>query len=289
MKLGTKKKKKKKATPEDFDTSDIPKLRGDYPLVSVDDLFPNDWNPNVMPKEAMKKLKVNIQDTVEATGTIPPVVTRNHPDKEGQYEIIDGYHRTEVMKQIGYKQVPFCNMGDVSKVRAMKLTETLNHLRGENDPVKYVEFLDTMIKEGESLVELEKFLPDTVDDMQTLLESNNIRLDDVSISGGKLDDVEEDDEEQDENTWVELKFKVAKPQAEIIEAEIGRIASILNGGNIRGRALEFMAVSSADTPLKSITGGDEEEPRLKKKMKLLGKKKKKKHRREESVELGEAD
>ncbi len=45
-----------------------------------------------------------------------------------------------------------------------------------------------------------------------------------------------------------MKFNVSRSQAEIIEQELSRICSVLEGKNLRGRALEFMAVQSAQTP-----------------------------------------
>lgn len=57
--------------------------------------------------------------------------------------------------------------------------------------------------------------------------------------------------------FVELAFWVAKDQKNVIEDELTRIASLMKGKNIRGRALEAMAVISSQTPTDNITG---EEP-----------------------------
>jgi hypothetical protein len=61
-----------------------------------------------------------------------------------------------------------------------------------------------------------------------------------------------------------LTFWVAKDQKEVIEDELTRISALLKGKNLRGRALEAMAVISAQTPTDNITGEEpEEKPELK--------------------------
>jgi ParB-like chromosome segregation protein Spo0J len=290
MKLGKKKKKKQVDETELESSPVVTPMNATYPEVDIDLLVPNTWNPNVLDKDGMKKLKVNIQDTLDAAGTIPPVVVRPHPKQDGKFEIIDGYHRTEVMKKLDKQKVPVCIM-HIDTKRAMRLTETLNHLRGTNDPEKYVTYLEEMINEhGESLESMSEYLPDTVEDMETLMRAHQVKLDDVAISGDGLEDEDEDEDQKAEDTWVDVKFRVSQPMAEIIEAEIARISSVLDGGNVRGRALEFMAINSSEVPLESVGGvdadGDSRKTSfLKKKLKSKGSKKRRE--KEPPVELGE--
>lgn len=69
-----------------------------------------------------------------------------------------------------------------------------------------------------------------------------------------------------------LTFWVAKDQKTVIEDELTRIAALLKGKNIRGRALEAMAVISSQTPTDNITGEEpeeeEQEPAPKRKRKV---------------------
>lgn len=98
----------------------------------------------------------------------------------------------------------------------------------------------------------------------------------------------------------EVNFWVPKSAKKVVENEVTRISSLLEGKNVRGRALEFMAVNSSQTELDNLTGepqyaddssepddiSDIERARLKKekKQRRLEKKRKKKERkaREES-------
>lgn len=65
-----------------------------------------------------------------------------------------------------------------------------------------------------------------------------------------------------------LTFWVAKDQKQVIEDELTRISALLKGKNIRGRALEAMAVISSQTETENITGEEpevEEKPEFKRK------------------------
>lgn len=57
----------------------------------------------------------------------------------------------------------------------------------------------------------------------------------------------------------ELSFWVASDQKRVIEDELIRISALLKGKNLRGRALEAIAVISSQTPVENITGEEPEE------------------------------
>lgn len=56
-----------------------------------------------------------------------------------------------------------------------------------------------------------------------------------------------------------LTFWVAKDQKKVIEDELTRVASLMHGKNLRGRALEAIAVISSQTDIDNITGEEPEE------------------------------
>ncbi len=58
----------------------------------------------------------------------------------------------------------------------------------------------------------------------------------------------------------QVSFWLAADQKKVVDDELVRIASLLKGKNIRGRALEAMAVISSQTPTNNITGEEPEEP-----------------------------
>lgn len=56
----------------------------------------------------------------------------------------------------------------------------------------------------------------------------------------------------------QLSFWLASDQKKVVEDELTRIASLMRGKNVRGRALEAMAVISSQTPTDNITGEEPE-------------------------------
>lgn len=68
-----------------------------------------------------------------------------------------------------------------------------------------------------------------------------------------------------------LTFWVAPDQKAVIEDELVRISALLKGKNLRGRALEALAVISSQTPIENITG---EEPDVRPELKAPKRKKK---------------
>lgn len=61
--------------------------------------------------------------------------------------------------------------------------------------------------------------------------------------------------------FLEEKFWIAKDQKKVVDDEITRISSTLQGKNIRGRALEYMAVNSSHSSLDNLMGKGEADVR----------------------------
>lgn len=229
----------------------------DWPVLPLEHLIPNTWNPNEMTDEEYERTKLGIKRLIKKVGLakIPPLVVRPHKKKKGKWEIIDGEHRQKILTELGHTHGPVLVL-NVNTKTAMLLTDQLNHNRGSNDPKKYARYLKTLVEGYKlSLDELEEVLPHSSEDMETMMRAQNIHLDDVMIHGASDEDLEKSVDDGKDNDWVKLEFRVPPSVSEIVEAEIGRISSKLEGRNIRGRALEFMAVGSAQTPLKSLFGG----------------------------------
>jgi ParB/RepB/Spo0J family partition protein len=209
-----------------------------------------------------EKVKTGVFDTLKKTGAIPPIIVRPHPEDHLKYEIIDGFHRWDIFRVEGEPAIDAFVL-DVDTPTAMRLTATLNYLRGEAEPESYAKYLGTLLADSDDDITTEtlaSFLPESKSEIAEILESFDIDVETVDVK-------DEDDGyggiggDDDDGTWLEVKFFVAKSQAVVIEAEISRIAAILGGGkNLRGRALEYMAVNSAYVPVAEMVG-DTEKPK----------------------------
>jgi len=255
---------------------DAEQTTADWPMLALDKLIPNKWNPNEMTDEEYERVKRGIKRLIKKVGVSKtlPLVVRPHRKKKGHWEIIDGEHRKSILEELGHTHAPALILNVNTKI-ARLLTDQLNHNRGSNDPKKYARYLKALVDEHHmSLDELELELPHSSEDMETMMRAQNIQLDDVMVHGASDEELESSVEDAGDNDWVKVEFRLPAQAAEVVEAEISRISSRLEGKNLRGRALEFMAVGSAQTPLKSIFGDREE------KMKRLHRdhKRKKKHK-----------
>ena len=222
--------------------------------VAMERVYPNTWNPNVMPDHLYKKLKVGIKKLLEESGKIPPIVARPNGPQKG-YEIIDGEHRWKALDELGEDKISVVSIRMSDKM-ARIMTNNLTYLRGSPDAEAYSKGLVEMIEHGATVTELDQLLPHSSEELEMLIEQADMSVEAFSMLTDDEEDGEEPVEEEDgedinieDATWVDLKFKVSVSQAKVIEKEISRVGSILSGKNRRGRALEYIAVSSSQTEL----------------------------------------
>ena len=99
--------------------------------IAIGSLVAHPKNPNVMSKSALVKLKRHLGQT----GNYEPVVVRKHPSAADKFEIINGHHRIEALRQLGHEKVA-CLIWDVDDAQTLVLLESLNRLNGKDDPAR---------------------------------------------------------------------------------------------------------------------------------------------------------
>ena len=109
--------------------------------IGIDRLVAHPANPNRMSGAAFKKLVGHI----ERTGNYEPVIVRPHPKRAGCFEIINGYHRVEALKQSGRKRCD-CVVWQVDDTEALLLVATLNRLCGSDELDKKSELIKSLSK-----------------------------------------------------------------------------------------------------------------------------------------------
>jgi len=138
--------------------------------VKLDQLKPNDWNPNKMDAKTYAKLKNNIRKF----GYVNKIVV----DEEGT--IIDGYHRWKALQELGYGKVEVVVVSGLSRSEKMLLSINLNRLRGSDDPDLLFEIvsqlLDSDIEELEQLLAVDVGWLEKAEKMDTEIVSEEIRL-----------------------------------------------------------------------------------------------------------------
>ena len=123
--------------------------------IPLDKLAPHTDNPNCMSRANLAKLARNI----ERTGCYEPLVVRPHPDKPGFFQIINGHHRCEALRELGHDTVDAV-VWRVDDEQTAILLATLNRLGGRDSLDKKVTLL-RRLRRHMSIPELSRLLPQT--------------------------------------------------------------------------------------------------------------------------------
>lgn len=132
-------------------------------MIPIFSLVPHPDNANRMPAELFTKLVSHIA----ATGDYPPIIVRPLATEPATFQILDGHHRVQALKQLGHAEVK-CDIWQADDDRAALLLLTLNRLQGMDDPVKRAHLLQRLASK-EDLKALEAKLPESAAAIEKLL------------------------------------------------------------------------------------------------------------------------
>lgn len=132
--------------------------------IVLDKLVNHPDNANRMPPPLLEKLAEHIQQT----GQYPPLIVRVHPDREDHYQILDGQHRAEVLRQLGHTTAR-CDVWQVDDEQAAMLLLTLNRLQGTDDPQLRGSLLERL-SQTRSVSQLAKLVPEDAARIRRLIE-----------------------------------------------------------------------------------------------------------------------
>ena len=192
--------------------------------VGVEKLTPNPWNPNRMSEEMRAKLKAYI----EREGFVEPLVVRPKGDR---FEILGGFHRWQIAKQLAYETVP-CVVVNLDDRRAKVLSINLNEMKGQSLPNLLANLIHDLSKEL-TFSDLESQLPYSEAELRDSLEL-------LKIPDGLEAYLDEEAERQERETPTILSFVV--DDAETVERAIAK-AQETSRGQTRGGALVDIAES----------------------------------------------
>lgn len=141
--------------------------------IEISDLHAHPDNPNRMSKANFRKLVRHI----ETTGRYEPIIVRpktDHSALNTGHQIINGHHRVEALKQLGYTHCD-CVVWDVDDDEAAMLLVTLNRLSGRDVLEKKLELINKL-NQKYKVKELAKLLPNTGPQIKRLIELHNDRV-----------------------------------------------------------------------------------------------------------------
>lgn len=139
QKRGTKSKAAKKPTPKKAPAPKRTELEV-YDL-PVEDLVPDEDNPNEMDEATMDQLIEEIREN----GFDEPIQVRRHPDQEGKYQIGSGHHRTKAAIVLGMQAVPAIIKDWDDRTQKVNLAKR-NALRGDFNKQKLAKLYQEVSK-----------------------------------------------------------------------------------------------------------------------------------------------
>lgn len=111
------------------------RINTDNKVVDINLVKPNTFNPkpDYNETEELKSEYQKIVDNISKQGQIGAVKVRRVAN---EYEIIDGFHRWNAMKELGYNEIEIKDLGEISREEAIVLS--LNYER-TNIPIDVIE------------------------------------------------------------------------------------------------------------------------------------------------------
>lgn len=181
-----------------------------HQVIDVGLLKPNPWNPNLVDPAGEKKLDASIK----RLGVFKPIIVRERePDV---LEIIGGQHRWESAKRLNIETVPIVNLGNIDDEKAKEIGLADNGRWGHDDAGLLAKVLD-----GLDIEAITGFLPFTSSDIDAIIATSEVDLDDLN-----LDDDDDIDLGGDTTpappTHTIMRFKVPVMDAEDISEKIKR-------------------------------------------------------------------
>jgi len=130
--------------------------------IEISRLVAHPGNPNRMDSECFDKLVGHIK----RSGNYEPVIVRVHPGRDGDYQIINGHHRTKALGELG-KSYANCIVWDVDDDEVCVLLATLNRLNGTDSIVKRSELVERLSRKID-MKALASMLPENLKELERL-------------------------------------------------------------------------------------------------------------------------
>src|SRR2546422_6487272 len=198
-------------------------------MILLDDLLPHPLNSNVMSEDLQAKLRAHIR----RTGRYPFLVVRPHPEELGRYQVLDGHHRVEILRELGHTDAR-CDVWDVNDREAKLLLATLNRLQGQDLPIRRAGLLHELLGEM-SLDDLAGLLPETDKQLEELHSLLEFPAEEIAAL------LEEQAEEAEKVLPRVMSFVVTPDQEQLIEQAVELASDGTAGRDRKARGLANLA------------------------------------------------
>lgn len=131
---------------------------GEFQIVDIDRLIPNDWNPkdDINENEANMKEYLKVKKSIELNGFNDPVDVREVELEDGKdydglpyLQICDGFHRYLALKDLNYTKVAIINHGAITRSQAQALTFQREKIKVVTNEVMVADMISQMYEEND--------------------------------------------------------------------------------------------------------------------------------------------
>lgn len=172
-------------------------------VVDINSLQPNEYNPkiNYRDNEDNKKEFEKLKESLKLAGQIQPVIVRE-VENEGNvwYEIVNGYHRWEAMREMGYEKVEIKNLGKIDFDTAVSRALLTEDIKVPIDSLELAGLMKDLVTDEKPAGYWAELLPYD----QELIES---KLELLDFDFNEYDDKGDSDSESNLNYTFKFKNK----------------------------------------------------------------------------------
>lgn len=186
------------------------KIYSEIIMVKTTEVVPNKYNPNIMGNEKFESLMEDFKEN----GWIgqPVIVSEN---KNGRYEIIDGFHRWRAATLLNFEKIPITIFKPKDEEHQKIVTIALNSKRGEMNPLKLASLILELNKKY-TLEELSTKLGFGVADLKDKMALTQVTTE-------FMEKLKKDAEDREKEVPMVMNFAVSKEQEKTINEALGKV------------------------------------------------------------------
>ncbi len=185
-------------------------LQDNWVQIPLDKLVKAEWNY----KEEDEFLSERLKENIKRNGQIENIIIRELDT--GYYEVVNGNHRYDVMKDLGHKEIIAYNLGKINEESAIRKAIETNETKFTVNQITYSKLLK-QLNEMYPIEDLAKTIPISEEEIKKHIDSLNF----------DWDQFKEKDEFSEKEGFIDIKLSLPEAIAEQFNYQLNRIKTAL--------------------------------------------------------------
>lgn len=135
--------------------------------MNIENLVKAEWNYKT---DGTDEQITKLMKSIQYDNSAGILAVRKLNDK---YEVIDGNHRLEALRRLGWMQIQVENFGDIPKSKAIVISRRRNHVWFDDDLKAFSDLIKNDVLPDIDTDTLKEILPDTPDEIDNLINFGN--------------------------------------------------------------------------------------------------------------------